>query len=239
MVAPPALSLRGTALTLEDVVGVARRGRPVVLAPEAVEAMRAGRATVERALEEGQEVYGLTTGVGSRKRTRVARADQSSFNRMLVESHRVGQGASAPADAVRAAVLCLANGLARGHAGVRPEVAERLVQALGSDRRPHVRLLGSLGEADLAQNADLAHALFDDGELAAKEALALLSNNAFSTGLAALAVADLECLLDTLDVAGALDLEAFAANVSARPSRRRRGPPLSRPADDPPPAGPA
>ena len=40
------------------------------------------------------------------------------------------------------------------------------------------------------------------------------SSNAYSTGLAALAVADLELLLDTLDVAGALDLEAFAANLA-------------------------
>ncbi len=40
----------------------------------------------------------------------------------------------------------------------------------------------------------------------------LVDNNAFSTGLAALAVADCETLLDALDVAGALDLEAFAAN---------------------------
>ena len=41
-----------------------------------------------------------------------------------------------------------------------------------------------------------------------------LNNNAFSTALAALAVADLATLLDALDVAGALDLEAFAANTS-------------------------
>src|SRR5439155_11173469 len=43
---------------------------------------------------------------------------------------------------------------------------------------------------------------------------ALLNHNAFSTGAAALAVADAERLLDTLDVAGALDLEAFAANLT-------------------------
>jgi histidine ammonia-lyase len=62
--------------------------------------------------------------------------------------------------------------------------------------------------------ADLAHGLFAGVELQAKEALALLNSNAFSTGTAALAVADLERLLDALDVAGALDLEAFAANLT-------------------------
>ena len=73
-------------------------------------------------------------------------------------------------------------------------------------------MLGSVGQADLAPNADLVEGLLDDFQLAAGEALVLVDNNAFSTGLAALAVADCETLLDALDVAGALDLEAFAAN---------------------------
>jgi histidine ammonia-lyase len=75
-------------------------------------------------------------------------------------------------------------------------------------------MLGSLGQADLPPMADLAHALFGEVDLQAKEALALLNSNAFSTGMAALAVADATRLLDALDVAGALDLEAFAANVT-------------------------
>jgi histidine ammonia-lyase len=62
--------------------------------------------------------------------------------------------------------------------------------------------------------ADLAHGLLDGFALAAKEGLALINNNAFSSAWAALAVADCMRLLDALDVAGALDLEAFAANLS-------------------------
>jgi histidine ammonia-lyase len=45
--------------------------------------------------------------------------------------------------------------------------------------------------------------------------LALLCHNAVSTGHAALALADAAALLDALDVAGALDLEAFGANLGA------------------------
>ena len=75
-------------------------------------------------------------------------------------------------------------------------------------------MLGSLGQADLPAMADLAHGLFDEVELEAKEALALLNSNAFSTGMATLAVADTDRLLDAIDVAGALDLEAFAANLT-------------------------
>jgi histidine ammonia-lyase len=206
--------LTGTALALEDVVRVAREGERVGLAPEAVDRMRSARATAERALERGEPVYGLTTGVASRKRTAVTSAETAAFNKLLIQSHRVGQGGNAPEDVVRAALLRLANGFATGTTAARPELAERVVAALNEGSAPNVRLLGSVGQADLAPNADLAHGVLNGFELVAGEALALVNNNSFSTGFATLAVADAERLLSGLEVAAALDLEAFAANLS-------------------------
>ena len=201
----------GVALTLEEVVRVARGGEQVELAPEAIEKMRASRAVVEQALASGQQVYGFSTGVGMRKRFAIEE-DQARFNRQLIRGHLIAQGPSAPADGVRATMLKLANGLAQGYPGVRPELAQLLIDRLNQGATPPVRMLGSVGQADLAANADLVDGLLDDFELAAGEALVLVDNNAFSTGLAALAVSDCETLLDALDVAGALDLEGFAAN---------------------------
>jgi histidine ammonia-lyase len=206
--------LTGTDLTLEDVVRVARSSETVELASEAVERMREARAVVEGAVDRGDAVYGVTTGVASRKRVRVSADEAAEFNRRLIQSHRVGQGPAAPTEVVRAAMLRLANGFASGTTGVRPQVAERLVAALNASESPHVRLLGSVGQSDLAPNADLAHGLFEEFPLASGEALWLVNNNAFSTGFAALAVADAERLLDGLHVSGALDLEAFAANLA-------------------------
>jgi histidine ammonia-lyase len=204
--------LTGNDLTLDEVVRVARRGEPVELAPESLEKMRASRAVVEQALEAGQQIYGFTTGVGMRKRFAIDE-DQAHFNRQLIRGHLVGQGPSAPADVARAALVKLSNGLAQGFPGVRSELAELLVDRLNQGETPRVRMLGSVGQADLAANADLVEGLLGDFELAAGEALVLVDNNAFSTGFAALAVADCETLLDGLDVAGALDLEGFAANL--------------------------
>ncbi len=164
-------------------------------------------------------MYGLTTGVGAKKTAAVAPGDVAEFNRLLVLNHRVGQGPALPDDVVRAALCRLANGLASGEPGVRPELAQALVDALDSGVRPAVRRYGSIGVADLSANADLAHGALGDFPLAAGEALALLCHNAVSTGHAALALADAAALLDALDVAGALDLEAFAANP-ARSTRR-------------------
>lgn len=206
--------LDGSSLTLADVVGVAREGVPVELAPEALARMREARALVEEVLGRGDVVYGLTTGVGARKKVRVEPEQMATFNRMLVENHRVGTGPEASEELVRATMLRVANGFAKGTAGVRPQIAERLVTALNAREHPPVRLLGSLGQGDLAPLADLAKGLFGDVELAAKEGLALLNSNSFSSALAALAVADAERLLDALDIAGALDLEAFAANLT-------------------------
>jgi histidine ammonia-lyase len=116
---------------------------------------------------------------------------------------------------VRATLLVLANGFARGAGLAGPALAQRVVDALNERRHPGVRMLGSLGQADLAPMADLAYGLVGDAvELEPGEGLALLNNNAFATGMAALAVADYERLLSSALVAGALDLEAFAANVS-------------------------
>src|SRR5918999_156700 len=206
--------LNGERLTVDDVVLVAREGAQVGLAPDALERMRETRALVERALERGDEVYGLSTGVGARKKVRVPPEEIPAFNRALIVNHRVGTGPEASDDVVRATMLRVANAFAKGTAGVRPEIAERLVSALNNGERPRVRLLGSVGQADLPALADLAHELFEKVDLGAKEGLALLNSNAFSTGFAALALADLERLLDAMDVAGALDLEAFAANMT-------------------------
>jgi len=206
--------LTGDDLTLDEVVRVARAVEHVELAPEAVGRMHEARAVLERAVERGDAVYGVTTGVASRKRVSVTPAEVGEFNQLLIRSHRVGQGPGAPADVVRATMLRMANGFASGTTGVRPELAERLVAALNGGESPRVRVLGSVGQSDLAPNADLAHCLFDGVSLAAGEALWLVNNNAFSTGFAALAIADAERLLDALHVAGALDLEAFGANLT-------------------------
>jgi histidine ammonia-lyase len=206
--------LTGNDLRLDGVVAVARGGEPVELAPEAVVRMRESRAIVERALERGDVVYGFTTGVASRKRVRVEPEEVQEFNRRLIQSHRVGQGPEAPADVVRATMLRMANGFATGTTGCRPDLAERLVTALNGKESPPVRLLGSVGQSDLAPNADIAHHLFRDTPLVAGEGLALVNNNAYSTGFAALAIADAGRLLDVLHVAGALDLEAFCANLT-------------------------
>jgi histidine ammonia-lyase len=152
--------------------------------------MRGSRAVVEDVLAAGEPVYGLTTGVGERKSFLLDPAERQRFNLRLVLNHRIAQGDAAPADVVRGAMLCLANSYAKGVTGVRPELAEMIVTLLNEGFAPPVRRLGSIGQGDLGPMADLAHGMITRSgfEVAENEGLAL--------------------------VAGALDLEAFGANLN-------------------------
>jgi histidine ammonia-lyase len=210
------ITLNGRDLTVTQVVAAARHGETVALAPEALAAMRRSRAIVQDVLAGGEPVYGLTTGVGERKAYLLDPAARQRFNHRLVLNHRIAQGDAAPADVVRGAMLCLANSYAKGVTGVRPELAEMIVTLLNEGFAPPVRRLGSIGQGDLGPMADLAHGLITRSgfEVAENEGLALVSSNAFTTAWACLATADAEALLAVFDVAGALDLEAFGANVA-------------------------
>ena len=210
------IMLNGSDLTVTQVVSAARHGEPVALAPDAVGSMRAARAVVEEALGQGTPVYGLTTGVGERKSFLLNPAERRMFNYRLVLNHRIAQGDAAPADVVRGAMVCLANSYAKGVSGVRPELAGMIVTLLNEGFAPPVRRLGSVGQGDLGPMADLAHGLLTRSgfEVAENEGLALVSSNAFTTAWACLALADAQTLMDAFDVAGALDLEAFGANLT-------------------------
>src|ERR1700733_13229126 len=211
------IMLSGSDLTVTEVVAAARRGESVAFAPGAISTMEQSRAVVEEVLAKDEPVYGLTTGVGERKSFLLDPDQRRRFNQRLVLNHRVAQGDAAPADVVRGAMVCLANSYAQGVTGVRPELAQRIIALLNEAFAPPVRRLGSVGQGDLGPMADLAYGLTTRSgfEGAENEGLALVSSNAFTTAWGCLAIADAHTLMDTFDVAGALDLEAFGANVTS------------------------
>lgn len=207
--------LTGSTLTLDEVVRVARSHERVEVPESTLARLREARTVVEEAIASGSVVYGVTTGFGMRREVAVTAEEMAVFNRSTIAGHCAGLGPPAPRDVVRAALLRLANGLAAGYQGARPALVSAVVAALNEDRLPTVSSLGTLGQADLAQAAELAQAVLADLPLEAGEAIALLATSPFATGQAALAVADARTFLETADVAGALDFEAFRANVDA------------------------
>ncbi len=204
--------LTGHDLTRADLVRVARDHERVELDSVAAARMAATRAVAERALAAGEPVYGLSTAVGVLKRIDVGREAAAAYARRMLRDHAVAQAPPASSELARGTALRLANAFAEGSTGVRPALAGRLVDALNTDDVPAIRTLGSIGQADLAPMADLAVGLFGETELAPGEGLALVSSNAFATAWTALSVDAAACLLEALETAGALSLEALAAN---------------------------
>jgi histidine ammonia-lyase len=152
------LHLDGHALTITDLVAVARERRPVALAPAALDRIRASRAYVESLLTpDAPPVYGINTGFGIFADRRIAPGDSAQLARNLILSHAVGVGDPFPEEIVRAALLVRANTLALGHSGVRPIIIETLIAMLNAGVHPLVPEQGSLGSSgDLAPLCHLA-----------------------------------------------------------------------------------
>jgi histidine ammonia-lyase len=218
-----------SAVSIADVVRVATDQAEAVLDGASRRRMIASRSVIEQVLERGESVYGLTTGVGPQNTIGVEPAGQADFNRQMILAHCVSHGDQVPASFVRAAMFVRAHGLALGGAGVRPVVVETLLDALNAGVNPVVHLIGSVGQSDLSPMAEIARCLIGAGPdaelmadagldclvLAPREALALVSANAFSVGIAALALDRAQAALQALELSAALSFEGFQANVSA------------------------
>jgi histidine ammonia-lyase len=213
-------------LTPAVVVEVAG-GRRVRLAQEARERMLSTRSLAERLVARGDVVYGLTTGVGALKTVGIAEEAQGAFNKLLLRAHAVGHGEPVPPEWVRATMVVRAGGLAIGAAGVRPTVPEAFCEALNAGFAPAVHRIGSVGQADLSQMAEIGLALTGDGPegaalaahglaplvLGAREANAIVNSNAFSTGVACLGLDAALSAVAALEVSAALAYEAILGNV--------------------------
>ena len=149
------LTLTGSDLTIFTLVAAARHPAAVVVSPEAIARMRSNRAFAERIAERGDDVYGLTTGVGVRKKTRIDPAELIRFNRRLLREHATGQGPLLPVDVARASAILLLNQLAAGRTNVRPELAVRIAESLSEGRAYAIRSFGSTGMGDVVPLADL------------------------------------------------------------------------------------
>jgi histidine ammonia-lyase len=236
----PVVILDGSPLSVADVVAVARHGAAVTVAPEAAERMAPARAVVERIVAEGSTVYGVTTGFGALASVKVSADEASRLQLSLVLSHAAGMGDLVEPEVVRAMMLLRARTLAAGLSGVRPALVDGLVGLLTAGVTPAVPELGSLGASgDLAPLAHVGAVLVGAGEvltadgrrlsgadglaaaglepvvLEAKEGLSLLNGTEGMLAHLCLAVADLDRLAATADVACAITVEALLGTDAA------------------------
>jgi histidine ammonia-lyase len=230
--------LDGAGLTPKGVALIAREGAEARLGKGARERNDRARDAIHTLLARGDELYGVTTGVGALRDYHVPEDQRESYSLGLLRSHACGAGNPLPAQVVRAAMATRANQLGAGGAGVAGELLDALVAALNAGLSPFTRELGSLGTGDLTNLADIALALVGEGQLwrgdqlvdaaraladagiapgrlGPRDGLAFMSSNAVSIGRAALLVVDARRLLDAWLSVAALSFEAAAADPVA------------------------
>ena len=222
--------LGSTGVSATDVVSVARHGAKVLLAEPAREAIARSAAIVERLAERDDAVYGISTGFGSLATTVIPPERREELQRALIRSHAAGMGPLVEPEVVRAMMLLRARTLAMGFSGVRQVVVDTILALLNADIIPEVHEHGSLGASgDLAPLAHVALALIGEGECApamaaaglspvtlqAKEGLALINGTDGMLGMLVLALADLDVLVRTADIAAAMSVEALMATDRA------------------------
>src|SRR3954470_2524680 len=235
------VTVQPTGVTPADVRLVARGDARVELAAATVEAMATSRAIVDGIEASGRPVYGVSTGFGALANTSIAPSRRTELQHALIRSHAAGIGAPMPREVVRAMMLLRVRSLALGLSGVRPVLAQGLVDLLNNDITPWVPEHGSLGASgDLAPLAHCALVLLGEGwvlgkdgarisaaealhaaglrplELAAKEGLALINGTDGMLGMLLLAIDDAAHLFAMADVTAALAIEAMLG--SDRPS---------------------
>jgi histidine ammonia-lyase len=228
------LEIDGHSLTLEDVARVARGVESDArLSADACAAMDASRAAVQRILDAGEPVYGVTTGFGRLAEVAVPPERRIEMQENLIRSHASGFGAPLPREVGRAVMLLRANSLARGHSGIRREVVELLLALLRHGIDPVIPEFGSVGASgDLAPLAHVALCLVGEGRvhgasgpepadaalrgaglepvrLREKEGLALINGTQATTGMGVLALLDAEAAVETAELAGAMSLEGL------------------------------
>ena len=158
---------------------------------------------------------------------------ESDLVNAFILGHCAGVGDPLPVPVVRALIVCRANVLAAGFSGVRPAAVEALLEMLNRGITPVVPSQGSVGAAgDLAPLAHVARVLcglggavrLPDGTLTErhdlpafspthKEALSLINGATLTTALAALAVHRAERVLDAMETACAMTMEAVRSDT--------------------------
>ncbi|MEO8972182.1 MAG: aromatic amino acid lyase, partial [Ktedonobacteraceae bacterium] len=230
---PTEIKINGQALTIAEVLAVARHFAPVTLGDDSIQRIRVARAVIQSIADEGRKVYGVTTGFGHLSRVRIKHEQLVDLQHNLLRSHSAGVGEPLSEEVTRAMMLLLAASLARGNSGVRVEVVQLLLQMLNAGFYPIIPSRGSVGASgDLAPLAHLALTLIGEGEAAfhgkrytgaealqlasltplqlqAKEGLALINGTHMMEAIAVLAIADAESLLLTAEVACAMSIEGL------------------------------
>jgi histidine ammonia-lyase len=128
--------------------------------------VEASHKALNKLIENGIAIYGVTTGFGDSSFRIIPSHQAETLQSNLVAYLLCGTGPVLPKEASRATVLVRLNSLARGLSGVSVELIERMCLFLEKDWIPVVPREGSLGASgDLVPLAYLAQVIQGEGQI--------------------------------------------------------------------------
>ncbi|HEK1007427.1 TPA: aromatic amino acid lyase [Pseudomonas putida] len=225
-------------LAIEDVLALAERRATVCLQDDAAyrERIARGARFLDTLLDKEGVIYGVTTGYGDSCVVAVPLEHVEALPRHLYTFHGCGLGKLLEAPATRAVLAARLRSLSHGMSGVRLELLERLRDFLAHDILPLIPEEGSVGASgDLTPLSYVAATLSGERDvmyqgqrrssadvhrelgwqplvLRPKEALALMNGTAVMTGLACLAFARADYLLQLATRITALNVIGLQGN---------------------------
>ena len=160
------IEINGERLSIDQVVWIAR-GAKVKVCPEAINRVKAARASVEESVTSGKVIYGVNTGFGNNSDIVLEDlSDSEKLQENLILTHAVCVGDPLTDEVVRAMMLIRINTLLRGHSGIRWILLERLTEMLNEGMLPIIPEKGSVGASgDLAPLSHMALPLIGYGEV--------------------------------------------------------------------------
>lgn len=231
------LVIKGSGLTIEDVVNVTRHNEKVELHPDAVTRIEACRAMLEKKIVAREIMYGVNTGIGEFSEIVLTDEQVQQFQRYLIYNHAAGIGDPMPIEWVRGAMVGRINVHAHGNSGMRLAITQTLVEMLNKEVTPYVCQKGSVGACgDLAPMSQIALLMMGEGKayykgelldgkealyragipvpgLEARDGLATINGSNVMTAMSAIFLHDANNWLKQAEIAAAMSLEALKANM--------------------------
>lgn len=182
---------------------------------------------------ENKDVKVLDTSGGLTEEVLKASED---FNRALFRSHSAAAGPNMDPEVVRAIMVVRLNSVLFGSTGAQPHVARLYRAFLNHNVIPEIPSQGSVGEADITVISHVGLAMMGEGYVQYKgkrmkanealkalkleplvpygrDALTILSSNAYSAALASFVVVETKHLLNKAQLVFALSIQGLNGNI--------------------------
>jgi histidine ammonia-lyase len=156
--------LDGNTLTIEKILKVVYENAPVSLSENAIENINKSRALIDKWVNDGEVIYGVTTGFGEFANMKIPVSEIEELQKNLIYSHAAGTGQFLPAEVVKTMLLLRINTLVKGFSGIRLETIEFMMRMLNNNIIPLIPSQGSVGASgDLVQLAHLVLSMMGKG----------------------------------------------------------------------------